>query len=208
MDAPLIAGRLPMAISVVGLLGGLFLLVRRTPQWWRWWVPVAAAAALGAALLTAAVVAVWRPFPDPIPPRILAWIGVFAGACVLAAGRFRGTWRGRVLAVVAVIAVLLTCLMKANAFYGYRPTLNAALDLPAANQVDLATVSTTTPTEASAPGVPVARSWHSPPTCPTLGGSPPSRYRDCAPGSQPDRRGSTSRPPTSAASAPACRCWC
>lgn len=52
-------------------------------------------------------------------------------------GRRRCGWARRLLALLAVVAVLCICLVKINSFYGYRPTIASALGQPAGNQIDL-----------------------------------------------------------------------
>lgn len=164
LDAPLIAGPLPTAVSAGGAVAALYLLARRGRRWWTRDVPVALAAGTGAALLCAAVVAVFRPFPDPIPPRVLFWIAVPVAAAALARGH-----RSRVLVVVALLAVLATSAVKVNAFYGYRPSLAAALDLPAANQIDLSTLPLDAPLVGAPPGVALDTLWRPPPDMPDTG---------------------------------------
>jgi S-formylglutathione hydrolase FrmB len=75
----------------------------------------------------------------------------------------------RVVTVLAVLAVFGTCVMKVNAFYGYRPTLATALGIPAANQVDLSDLPTHPPLLAARPGQSLARSWSPPPGMPRTG---------------------------------------
>ena len=156
LDAPLIAGPLPTAIALVGAVGAVHLVVRRDRRWWTRSVPLCAAAGLALAAVAELAVVVLRPFPDLLPLRILAWIGVTgtAGALVWARRRSRG-WR-RAVAVVALLAVVATCAMKANSFYGYRPTLATALGVPAHNEIDFATLPRMLPLAAAPSGMPRA----------------------------------------------------
>ncbi len=169
LDAPLIAGPLPTAISVLGAFGAGYLLLRRDRTWWarRLWIALAVGA--GLAGLAELFVVVARPFPDMLPLRMLTWIAVAgAGGALAWARRDEVRWR-RVVAVVALVAVVATCAVKANAFYGYRPTLATALGLPAHNEIDFATLARTAPLVVAPPGVPLARFWHSPPGMPHTG---------------------------------------
>lgn len=166
LDAPLIAGPLPTAVSAGGAVAALYLLVRRDRRWWRRDVPVAAAVGVGVALLCAGVVAVLRPFPDPLPPRVLVWIGVPVAAAALA---WSGRDRRRALVVVALLAVLATSAVKVNAFYGYRPSLAAALDLPAADQIDLSSLPADEPLVTAPSGVALDTRWQPPPDMPDAG---------------------------------------
>ena len=171
LDAPLIAGPLPTVISVLGVLGGLVLLVVRSRRWWTRAVPVALLAGVGVAAVSAALVVLLRPFPDPLPVRILVWIAVPVSALVLAVlqWRRRQAWLRRIVVGLAVVLVLATAAVKANAFYGYRPTLAAALGIPAANQIDLSALPRTEPLVVAPPRQPLSSTWHSPPGMPRTG---------------------------------------
>lgn len=141
LDVSLITGALPLLISVAGGSAMLLLLLARVaPRWWRRLVPVAVlGSAAVTALLAFAVDEVWRPFPDPLPVRVLAWTGfaLLGGVLSVVAGCRAHGWR-RALAVPALVLVLALPAMKVNAFYGYYPTPRDALGLPAPNAVDLA----------------------------------------------------------------------
>ncbi|MCE0763715.1 esterase family protein [Pseudonocardia kujensis] len=168
LDAPLIAGPLPTTVTVVGAVAGVALLVGRGRRWWLWSVPVAAMAGAVAVGLVLLVMAVFRPFPDPLPPRVLVWIGVVVAAFALAAPTLRRRWWRAGTAVLAALLVLATGAIKVNAVYGYRPTLNAALGLPFSNQVDLADVPAA-PLLAASPAGPLASAWTPPADMPRRG---------------------------------------
>jgi S-formylglutathione hydrolase FrmB len=171
LDAPLIAGWLPTVISGLGVLGGLVLLASRSRVWWARRVPVALLAGIGVAAGSAALVALLRPFPDPLPVRMLVWIAVPVSAAVLAVLQWgRGSaWPRRVAVGLALVLVLATALVKANSYYGYRPTLAAALGVPAANEIDLSALPRTEPLVVAPPRQPLAGTWHSPPGMPRTG---------------------------------------
>jgi S-formylglutathione hydrolase FrmB len=169
LDAPLIAGPLPAAISVAGAISGVYLLIGTTRRWWGRSVPLAVGCGIAVAAAAAGVVAFFRPFPDLLPLRMLAWLAISVAALVLAARRSRGGWGRRVLACLALLAVLATSLVKANAFYGYRPTLAAALGVPAENQIDLADLPRGAPVFTAPPQLPLSALWHAPPGMPRSG---------------------------------------
>jgi S-formylglutathione hydrolase FrmB len=73
-----------------------------------------------------------------------------------------------VLALVALVAVVATGVVKANAFYGYRPTLAAVLGIPLANEISLADVPAA-PLVSASPHRPLAAVWHAPPGMPDSG---------------------------------------
>src|SRR3954452_21509308 len=76
LDASAIVGVVPVVITVVGVLAICGLLVRRGRSWWLLAVPIGL---VGGVVGTAAVVVVdflWRPFPDPLPMRVLLWIAL------------------------------------------------------------------------------------------------------------------------------------
>jgi S-formylglutathione hydrolase FrmB len=169
LDAPLVAGPLPTAITATGVVGAVYLLARRGVRWWTRAVPIGLLVGVSVAGLAVGVVAVFRPFPDPLPVRILLWIGVAAAGCSLAWANMRAGRRRQVLAVLALLAVLATSGVKANAFYGYRPTLAAALGVPAANEIDLRSLSRTEQLVVAPVGLPTAATWHRPPHMPATG---------------------------------------
>ena len=170
LDAPLIAGPLPTAISLAGALAAPVLLAARGRRWWIRRVPIALACGMTLAAVCALFVAVAHPFPDPLPVRMLSWLAVFGSACaLLVLGWPRIRWRRRVLGLLSVLVVTATCLVKANAFYGYRPTLAAAFGIPAANQVELADLPQGLPLVSALPRRSLAADWHAPPGMPAAG---------------------------------------
>ncbi len=168
-DVSVIAGPVPTAIEAVGLAAGVGLLVGRSRAWWLREVPLAVVIGVVVAAAVGSAVAVLRPFPDLLPTRVLGWVAVSAIAVALGWAHRRDGWVRVGLAVVAVVAVFGTCAMKVNAYYGYRPTIGAALGMPAANQVDLAQLPASSPVLAARPRQPLAHSWHAPPGMPRTG---------------------------------------
>src|SRR6476620_10815554 len=168
LDAPLIAGPLQTVVSAVGAVGLCVLLARRSRRWWRRHVPICVGTGVLVAAAAGVGVDVLRPFPDLLPPRVLAWTAVLVSAVGLGCLRWRRGWRQRLVAVVAVAAVLGLCLVKVNAFYGYRPTLAAALGIPAENHVDLTSLPPR-PLVVAAPHEPLDRTWRAPTDMPRNG---------------------------------------
>ena len=169
LDASVIAGPLPTAIEIGAAVAGAGLLMGRSRVWWLREVPLAVVVGLVVAAGVGLAVAVFHPFPDLLPFRVLVWIAVLAVAVGLGWARRRDGWVRIALAVVAVVTVFGTCAMKVNAYYGYRPTLATALGVPAANQVDLAELPSSPPVWAARPRQPLARSWHAPAGMPHAG---------------------------------------
>ena len=171
LDTPLIAGWLPTLITILGALAGAFLLFRRSRLWWLRHVPIALVVGAGVAAVVAVLVAWLRPFPEPLPVRVLLWIALAASAVAVAVLRWRGHggWPRRVAVGLALVFVVATALAQTNSYYGYRPTLAAALGLPPANQIDFAALPRTEPLVVAPPKQPLASTWHSPPGMPRTG---------------------------------------
>ena len=196
LDASAIVGPVPTIIVVAGLaalagLAGLLAHRRRHRHsavvTLVTVVPVLAVAAVaGSAALGWVVNSWWRPFPDPLPFRVLAWdaIGLFAAGMTAAiwwaapppaagrrtGGRRAGGWWPRVLAVPLLVVALILPAMKINAFYGYYPTVRAALGIPDANAIDLAELPTPPVTPATpGPAQPLITTWRPPPDMPATG---------------------------------------
>jgi S-formylglutathione hydrolase FrmB len=143
LDWELVRGPLPAVLTAVGVLAGLTLLIRRDRRWWLRVVPfVAGVSVLVTALIAWIVDGLWQPFPDQLPPRVIYWIGIGLLAVGLAVAGLRkaGWWRRGSIAL-AVLLVLVTASVKVNAFYGYYPSLRAALGLPPANEIAFASLT-------------------------------------------------------------------
>ncbi|HJP78234.1 MAG TPA: alpha/beta hydrolase-fold protein [Pseudonocardiaceae bacterium] len=172
LDASLVFGLLPAVLSGLGGLAGVALLARRSRSWWTRVVPGLAAGAGIASLLLAWVVdEVWRPFPDSLPWRVVAWLGVGLFALALAVASFWGsTWWRRGGAVLAALLVVGTCAVKINAFYGEFPTLRTGLGLPTADEVAFAqNAAWVSSPFRGRTGQPLEEGWAPPATMPSHG---------------------------------------
>ena len=78
LDVSVIAGPLPTAIEAVGAVAGVGLLAGRSRAWWLREVPLAVVTGVVVAAGVGLAVGVFRPFPDLLPTRILAWVAVLA----------------------------------------------------------------------------------------------------------------------------------
>ncbi|WP_371829941.1 alpha/beta hydrolase [Rhodococcoides trifolii] len=126
----LISGWLPVVAAVLGVLGVLWLVAVRSRRHVAVTVPLCA---VSAAVVTVAawyvVEKVWRPFPDPIETVIYVWIGTGLFALFVLVPRLlrsRG-WVGRIVTVLAVVAVVLTASLHVNAKFDAYPTLGTVI---------------------------------------------------------------------------------
>ncbi|HEX4252668.1 MAG TPA: alpha/beta hydrolase-fold protein [Pseudonocardia sp.] len=178
-DASLLAGPAPAVISLIGALSLLLLLVwpepKPRPDWWRRVVPLSAAGSVLLVALADLVLELWRPFPDQLPARVLAWAAIGLWAVLLAVARARRSgrrapgWRRCCAVGLAALLVLTLAAMKINAFYGYRPSIGAALGRSPADEVDFSALAGTRPTPPTNPGRSLIESWQPPPDMPRTG---------------------------------------
>ncbi|TWP43977.1 esterase [Lentzea tibetensis] len=129
LELSLINGPIPAMITAGGAIALLFLAVAKRRTWWTRVLPIVVPAC---ALLTAAawffVNRVWRPFPEPLPFVVLAWLGVAVLGIALAVARWRHSrWPVRVVSVLAAVLVLTSGLSGVNQFFGQYATVRAAL---------------------------------------------------------------------------------
>lgn len=147
LDWDLLSGALPAVVTAAGMVAGCaLLLLRRDDLWWSRIVPALAA---GCTALTLAiwwiVDGLWQPFPDSLPVRVVAWIGVaLFGAGLGVASVWRGSWWRRAVALAAGVLVVVAAGTNVNMHYGHFPSLRTAFKLPPANEVPFAGVPTGT----------------------------------------------------------------
>ncbi|MFI9812959.1 alpha/beta hydrolase [Saccharothrix variisporea] len=134
LDLSLINGPIPAAVTVVAAAGLVLLAVGVRP--FRIVLFAVLAGVLSAALVGLVVNVVWRPFPEPLPLKVLVCLGALVLAVVLAVVRWRARVH-RVIALFAVVTVLVGALSGVNTFYGQYPTMRAVLGPLLAETVDL-----------------------------------------------------------------------
>ncbi|MCG3752609.1 esterase family protein [Amycolatopsis sp. Poz14] len=161
LDWSLIDGPVPAVLTAAGIGCGIALLARRDRRWWVRTVPLVAAGVALACLVAVIIVdTMWRPFPDALPWRVVAWWGVGIGALALGAARWRGGWRKRTFVLAAAGVVVVTAAMKVNAFYGQYPTVRTALGIPPVGEISFSAVPGPVPSPTLAtPGVPLEQVW-------------------------------------------------
>jgi S-formylglutathione hydrolase FrmB len=131
LDWSLVDGWLPTAFAALGLSALAGILLSRQRWWWIRVVPIAVTACTVVVAALVFVVDVWwRPWPDPLPPTVMVWVGISLLAFVLAAIRFASLrWRGRAAVVPAVLVVVVVVATQANAYFSAYTTLRAALGM-------------------------------------------------------------------------------
>lgn len=169
-ELSVISGPMPIVVSVLGVLGGLWLLAGR-PRWFtRTAIPVCATAAIVVTVvLYLAVEKVWRPFPDPIEVPIYVWIGLAIFALGLLVPRIRAG-RGLLSGVVSVLAaalVVLTAASQINLVFAAYPTLADVLGRGNLNRISFTEVPG--PTTPVVTGVPLDSVWQAPENLPAMG---------------------------------------
>jgi S-formylglutathione hydrolase FrmB len=158
-----------MAASAGALL--VLLSLRRTRAWWIRRVPLAVASAGALVGLVGLWMHVARPFPDPLPLVVLAWIGAGSlGVALLVAGWRRQRWLVRVLSVGAAVLLLVGAADGVDTVYGAYPTVAAALQLPPPHGVAASSVLRPTRRPAAAtPAAPLWTTWRPPADLPRHG---------------------------------------
>lgn len=139
LDLSLINGPIPKAATVAAALALTYLAIRKNRTWWVRVLPIVVlACALVVTGLTLVINHVWKPWPEPMPIILMVWLGAALVAVSLGAARLRPSrWYGRVLAVIAAVAVISGALTATNAYYGLYPTSRAALEVFNNPSVDL-----------------------------------------------------------------------
>lgn len=125
-----ISGPLPVVLTVLGALGGVWLLGSNVRWYYRKAVPICGLTAL--VIMVAAwilVEKVFVPFPDPIAMSIYVWIGLGVYALLLLGPRVKagGNVRRAVVSVVAALLVVLTAATQINLVFAAYPTVGIVL---------------------------------------------------------------------------------
>jgi enterochelin esterase-like enzyme len=139
LDLSLINGPIPKATTVAAVLALTYLAIRKNRTWWVRVLPIVVlACALVVTGLTLVINHLWKPWPEPMPIILMVWLGAALVAVSLGVARLRPSrWYGRVLTVVAAVAVISGALTATNAYYGLYPTSRAALEVFNNPSVDL-----------------------------------------------------------------------
>ena len=169
-DLSLISGPLPWIVTTVGVVGGLWLLSGRR----RWFAHRAVPLCTSFAVLVTAVLYIvvekwWRPFPDPIAMPIYVWIGIAICGVALLIPRIiaAGGWPGRIVSVLAVVALALAAGAQINLEFAEFPTVRSALGLPDEGRTSFSELATHVSKTVS--GVPLDAVWHPAADMPTEG---------------------------------------
>lgn len=169
-DVSLLAGVLPAVASIAGAIGMALLLGVRSRSWWRRSVPTSVVGAAVLVMVADGAVELWKPFPDPLPARVLLWAGFAVLGLILTAVRMRrGSWSSRIAVIPALVLVILLPVIKINAFYGYWSTLGAALDISSDQETNFAEVAGLRPTLVPSPDTPLSHTWRPPADLPSAG---------------------------------------
>jgi S-formylglutathione hydrolase FrmB len=133
----LVHGWLRVVLAVAVFAGlAVLLLMRRDRRWWSRRVPLAVVLAAALLLLVVGYLDVAKPWPDPLAPDVMAWIGSGLLAVVLLPLGWRGRrWRARLAGATAAVLVVLGAADGVNADFAEFPTIAAALQLPPPDQV-------------------------------------------------------------------------
>ncbi|WP_342801799.1 alpha/beta hydrolase-fold protein [Nocardia sp. No.11] len=131
-DLSLLAGGLPVALTLLGVLGAVWLLFARSRRYVTTTMPIVL---LAATVLTVAlylfVEEVWRPFPDPIAVSVYVLVGVAVAAVLLIVPRIlvrRRVWSA-IVTLLAALAVLAAVGVRINLVYAAYPTVGSALGI-------------------------------------------------------------------------------
>lgn len=169
----LITGWLPGALTIIGLLALVALLV--VPPIPRRWGVVAPAVIVLCGLIVFAVKLcvekVAGLFPDNLPAEIVLWSWLALSGIGLAIARIRRLrWWGWIAAVLAAVVVFVGAATQINRFYGQYPTLGTALGVTRTKTVDLNSVDKqATGTFTAPPGGFLADVWQPPSDLPAKG---------------------------------------
>ncbi|MFC9769362.1 alpha/beta hydrolase [Rhodococcus jostii] len=168
----LISGPTPWVVTVLGAMGGLWLVLAPATgahMYRRRLVPIAFLVAIGTtAGLWLVVEKWWRPFPDPIEPEIYLWIGCAFLAALLLAARLvsdRRVWRA-IVSVAATAVVLAAAAVSVNLVFAAYPTVGDAFGIPTAEEIAFDEVPPGSPVVT---GTPLEAVWHPPASLPAEG---------------------------------------
>ena len=166
----LIDGPVPVIVSVLGALGGVWLVLSTSRRYSRRALPIAATVAIVVTAVGYVVVEkVWRPFPDPVATSIYVWIGVGLTALFAVIPRLsaaRGVV-GKVASVLAAVLVVAAAALHVNLEFDAYPTVGNALGIESAARIQFTDVPGATAQTVS--GTPLDSVWTAPAGLPTAG---------------------------------------
>lgn len=166
----LIDGPVPVIVSVLGSLGGVWLVVSSSRRYSRRALPIAGTVAIVATAVGYVLVEkVWRPFPDPIATTVYVWIGVGLAALFAVAFRLlaaRGVL-GKLTTVVAAVLVVAAAALHVNLEFDAYPTVGNALGVESAARIPFSQVPAATARTVS--GTPLDTVWTAPADLPNAG---------------------------------------
>ncbi len=166
----LIDGPVPVIVSVLGALGGVWLVVSSSRRYSRRALPIATTVAIVATAVGYVVVEkVWRPFPDPIATSIYVWIGVGLAALLAVVSRLlaaRGVL-GKLTTVVAAVLVVAAAALHVNLEFDAYPTVGNALGVESAARIQFSDVPASVAQTVS--GTPLDSVWTAPADLATAG---------------------------------------
>jgi enterochelin esterase-like enzyme len=152
----------PLHAAVLAVAGAALAVLVALGRGRSWWTRALPAAGAGAAVLlgvAAGVLALARPFPDPLPAAVWAEVGAgLLGVALAVAVARRRRWWVRLAAGLAATVVVAGAADAVDAEYGSFPTLSAALQLRPAGEVPPSVVLA----DGVAAGATPTRAWSAP----------------------------------------------
>ncbi|MFD4439232.1 alpha/beta hydrolase [Nocardia sp. NPDC058519] len=161
-DLSLLSGWLPVALTAVGAVGAVWLLLPRVRRYVTTIMPIVVLAAVVATVaLYLFVEELWRPFPDPIAVSVYVLIGIAVAAVFLVVPRIlvRPSVLTGMVTVLAAGVVLVAVGVRINLEYASYPTVGAALGV---EEVDRVEAGELTGSEQVISARPLEPAWHAP----------------------------------------------
>lgn len=166
----LVSSTASLIVSILGALGGLWLLVSRQRWYLRRALPACILVAAGVGVsLYYVVEKVWRPFPDPIEMEIYVWIAIGLAAVlavvprtIAASGIF-----GKIVSVLAAVLVVAAASAHVNLVFSAYPTVGTLFGVEDSDRIALDEIPG--PVAGPIAGDPLDSVWSPPSSMPTEG---------------------------------------